>query len=52
MAFKKDIDLYNVGLVTRNPDCVASEQQKRWPACASAQSGQRLFSSLSIEYDS
>ena len=33
-----------LGLVMRNPDFVACEQQRHRPACTSVQSDQRLFS--------
>ena len=38
---------HHMGLDTRNHHFVASEHQMRRPACASAQSGQRLHYSLS-----
>ena len=41
-----------MGLIARKPDFVACEQQRRRPACASAQSDQRLCFSLTEKYDS
>ena len=38
---------HHMGLDARNQDFVACEQQRRRPACASAQSGQRLCYALS-----
>ena len=43
--------IFETSLVGRNPDFAASEQQMRRPACASAQSDQRLYYSLSGKYD-
>ena len=40
----------HMGLVERKPDFGGCEQQKRKPACASAQSDQRLCYSLIIKY--
>ena len=43
--------MFETCLVGRNPDFVASEQQMRRPACASAQSDLRICYSLSGKYD-
>ena len=41
-----------MGLDARKPAFSVCEQQRRRPACASAQSGQPLCYSLSVKYDS
>ena len=41
-----------MGFAARKPDFVACEQQGRRPACASTQSDQRLYYSLSGRYNS
>ena len=47
MVARKPGPQHHMGLDARNPDFVPCEQQRRRPACVSAQSDQRLYFSPS-----